>query len=368
VSFERPWTHGFVDRPDEVHGRHGTVGPDPDPNDDRLHEYLARHGLSVRCTEAGWPSWERRFVRWAEAVGYAVDVAQSTDLHDDPDCLDGYAAYLSVGHDEYWSWEMRDAVEGFVAAGGNAAFFSGNTCFWQVRFVDGGATMVSHKYGGPWFDPVIGTPDERRMTGMWSDPLVGRPENAMCGVSFSRGGYVRFGYAAPRGSGGYTVWRPEHWTLAGTDLRYGDLLGAEPVVVAYEADGCELMLRDGLPVPTGADGTPPDLDVVATSPAHLWSGMGGRDEQPPRNGHEPEVPADLEYVALRLFGDMEPDHTARLAQGHAVLGTFAVPGGGEVFTTGCTDWSHGLGADPDPDVARVTANVLDRFGSPASSR
>ena len=34
---------------------------------------------------------------------------------------------LSVGHDEYWSWEMRDAVEGFVAAGGNVAFFSGNT-------------------------------------------------------------------------------------------------------------------------------------------------------------------------------------------------------------------------------------------------
>jgi hypothetical protein len=28
---------------------------------------------------------------------------------------------------------MRDAVEGFIARGGHAAFLSGNTAFWQVR-------------------------------------------------------------------------------------------------------------------------------------------------------------------------------------------------------------------------------------------
>ena len=44
------------------------------------------------------------------------------DLQFVPDLLDGRKLYLSVGHDEYWSWGMRDAVEGIIANGGNAAF------------------------------------------------------------------------------------------------------------------------------------------------------------------------------------------------------------------------------------------------------
>lgn len=43
---------------------------------------------------------------------------------------------LSVGHDEYWSAAMRDNLEKYIADGGNVAFFSGNTCCWQVRSED----------------------------------------------------------------------------------------------------------------------------------------------------------------------------------------------------------------------------------------
>ena len=43
---------------------------------------------------------------------------------------------LSVGHDEYWSWGMRDRADEFVEAGGGWAILSGNTCFWQVRYED----------------------------------------------------------------------------------------------------------------------------------------------------------------------------------------------------------------------------------------
>ena len=34
------------------------------------------------------------------------------------------------------------------------------------------------------------------------------------------------------------------------------------MVVGYECDGCELTLRDGLPVPTGTDGTPDSFTVL----------------------------------------------------------------------------------------------------------
>lgn len=46
---------------------------------------------------------------------------------------------------EYWSWEMRDAVDTFTAAGGMVARLAGNF-FWQVRFEDDGATQVCYKY------------------------------------------------------------------------------------------------------------------------------------------------------------------------------------------------------------------------------
>jgi hypothetical protein len=46
--------------------------------------------------------------------------------------------------------------------------------------------------------------------------------------------------------------------------------------------------------------------------------------------------------------------------GHAVVGCFTTPGGGEVFNAGCTDWTYGLN---DPDIARVTHNVLLRLSA-----
>ena len=61
---------------------------------------------------------------------------------------------------------MRDAVEGFTAGGGNAAFFSGNTCWWQVRFDD--KTMACFKYRADE-DPVVGSDGQRLLTGSWSD-------------------------------------------------------------------------------------------------------------------------------------------------------------------------------------------------------
>ena len=174
-------------------------------------------------------------MQWAEREGYAVDVVTNADLEDHPELLSGpgdgsYALYLSVGHDEYWSGPMRDTVEGFIARGGNAAFLSGNTAFWQVRLEQPtpegpAATMIGYK-GNLKSDPVYGTDRVGELSCMWSDALVERPENHMTGVSFVRGGYHRIGKRATRGAGGYTIHRPDHWLFDGTDIGYGDLLGA----------------------------------------------------------------------------------------------------------------------------------------------
>ena len=76
----------------------------------------------------------------------------NADLEDHPGLLapGAYPLCVSVGHDEYWSSAMRDTVEGHIGAGGNAAFLSGNTAFWQVRLEEPtpegpAATMVGYK-------------------------------------------------------------------------------------------------------------------------------------------------------------------------------------------------------------------------------
>ena len=59
---------------------------------------------------------------------------------------------------------MREALDRFTGAGGNAAIFSGNTCFWQVRFDEDVRSMTCFKYRADE-DPVVGTADEPLVTG-----------------------------------------------------------------------------------------------------------------------------------------------------------------------------------------------------------
>ena len=164
VSFDRPLERGYLRRPaapDDVvyDGRMASLPDEPDEQHLQLQRYLTDFDYPLWCASSGWHNWERRFVRWAEAEGIALDYAVNSDLEFHPEVLDGHRLMLSVGHDEYWSWAMRDRADAFVEGGGSWAIFSGNTCFWQVRFEDDGRTMVCYKGRATKDDPVAGTDD-----------------------------------------------------------------------------------------------------------------------------------------------------------------------------------------------------------------
>jgi hypothetical protein len=350
VSFERPLAEGFLVKPEPA-GR--MMQPEPDREAMGYREWARPHGLSDWSGAAGWWNWERPFTRWAESNGYGLDVAVSQDLEQHPEVLEGHRLFACVGHDEYWSWGMRDALDAFVAGGGNAAILSGNTCCWQVRFEDDHRAMTSYKYRADE-DPLLGTAREHLLSGSWSDRRIGRPEGSSIGLSFTRGGYSRYGLGAAESSAAYRVHRPDHWVFAGTGLAADDEFGRADAIVAYECDGCALRTDPhGLPVPTHADGAPEGLEILATAPAHLWA----QHEQPSRYATDP---GDLEYAATAVFGDTDPDHLAALADGRAVFGVFSRPGGGTVVNAGVIDWAMGLG---DPVVDRITRNVLDRLST-----
>ncbi len=140
VSMQRPMAAGYLFKPPGK-GRRVTGTGAPDPQNAAHVGYVQLNHLSGYAGSAGWPDWELPFIEWAEREGFEIGVCTNADLEEHPEVLDDASLYLSVGHDEYWSAGMRDTVEAFIARGGNAAFFSGNTSLWQVSFSDAASTM-----------------------------------------------------------------------------------------------------------------------------------------------------------------------------------------------------------------------------------
>lgn len=363
VSFDRPFARGMLCRPqverDDRKARPVRRGETPDADGTIFQAYRTANAYPSAIGSAGWFTHGRRFVEWAEGEGYEFDYAISSDLDADPALLDDRDLVISIGHDEYWSAGQRDAVERFVAGGGSFLSCSGNTMFWQVRIERGDevTNMVCHKYRAHLDDPVVAAGHPELMSGMWADPLVGRPEWALLGAGSAFGLYHRFGNATARGVGGFIVYRPDHWLLAGTGLGYGDVLGADDGVVGYETLGCPIQLDEyQLPVASARADLAPGIEIVGHVPS---SNLGVGDY--PASIAALSDQGDLEFLADRIHGgDSEPNRR-KVRHGNAVMVTCRPFGddGGEVVTIGTTDWVFGL-AD-DERVARVTANALDRF-------
>ena len=360
VSFARPFGRGMLMRPsterDDRKARPTYRREEPDVDGLIYQHYRFANGYPGFMGSAGWFTYERRFVEWAEEQGFEFDYAVSSDLERDSSTVEGYDLVMGIGHDEYWSAGQRSAVEQHVRSGGNYVSLSGNTMFWQVRLEDLGRAMVCHKYRAHEVDPVVGTAAQATMTGMWADPLVAMPETTLLGAGSAYGLYSRFGAATPRGSGAFTVYRNEHWMFEGTGLRYGDLLGVDDGVVGYETVGCRLGFDAyQLPIAAGGDGTPAQVEVVAFTPSSNLA-MG----EYPASIAALDDQGDLEFIASRLHGRVDAETLALCRHGNAVMLTCRPFGesGGEVVTIGSTDWVFGLAGDPL--VGRVTRNILDR--------
>ena len=169
---------------------------------------------------------------------------------------------------------MRDNVEAFVASGGNVAFFSGNVCWWQVRFEDNNRTMVCYKDATE--DSQLTGVDNNRITVNWRDQPVSRPENSLTGVSFANGAGWWNGDAGSRPAVDYRVRFARHWVFETTGLNDGDGFGAADLIVGYEVDAAVFVEdENGIPRATGTDGTPLNFLVLATADCTSW-GPGGQ--------------------------------------------------------------------------------------------
>lgn len=354
VSTQRPWCRGFVVLPKEAPRVPLEVAVPPKTVPRYPHmEWAFATGHSKKYASSGWASYDSHFFRFAERAGYAVDLASQHELHFSPEILDGYDCVVFVGHDEYWTWEMRDAVDAYIERGGHAARFAGNF-MWQTRLEDEGRRQVCYKYRARAEDPAYRGGDVTRATNSWEAPEIGRPGATTFGLNATRGIYAGWGGCAPRGVRGFPVYRPEHWAFAGTGIYYGDLLGADSHVYGYEVDGLDHEIRGGLPYPTPDSGAPDGLEILAV-------GMAAQVEESADIAFEHQFLGDEDgrFTAETLFGEASDANLDKVKRGNGMIVNFR-RGKGEVFHAGSCEWVAGL-LRQDAMVERVTRNVLDRY-------
>jgi hypothetical protein len=161
----------------------------------------------------------------AERLGIRLSYFTNVDLDQDPRVLRGARAYVSTGHDEYWSNPMRRAVERAVADGTNVAILGANTMYWRVRLgptSTGPARLLTgyrHDYAADPFT-AAGRPDA---TALFRKAPHARPEHALLGMQ----------YECYPVDADYVVSTPGWWGFAGTGVRRGTRI---PHLVGPEAD------------------------------------------------------------------------------------------------------------------------------------
>lgn len=353
VSTQRPWGRGFAILPPNAPRVPLEMTMPPRAVPRHAHkEWAYATGHSKKYASAGWATYDSHFFRFAERAGYEVDLVSQHELHFCPEILFDYDCVVFVGHDEYWTWEMRDAIEEYVDRGGRVARFAGNFC-WQTRIEDEGRRQVCYKARARAEDPVYKSGDTSRTATLWEAPEVGRPEANTFGLNSTKGIYAGWLGCAPRGARGFPIYRPEHWAFANTGLFYGDVLGAESHIFGYEVDGLDYEIRDGLPYPTATSKAPEGTEILAI-------GMAAQVEWTADMAAEnSDLYDEIHENAKMLFGEANNDNVKKLQRGNGMIVSFC-RGRGQVFHAGSCEWVAGLLRE-DPMVEQVTRNVLNRY-------
>ncbi|MEU7458716.1 DUF4082 domain-containing protein [Streptosporangium roseum] len=282
---------------------------------------------------------EYPMIRWLEANAYDVSYTSNVDTTARATELLEHKIFISVGHDEYWSNEMRNNVENARDNGLDLAFFSGNEIFWKTRWedsADGTATpfrtLVCYKetIANAKIDP------SPQWTGTWRDPRFsppsngGRPENSLTGTLFKVNGIVNDPMRVPAEYAPMRFWR----NTSVATLQPGETAVFPDGVLGYEWD------------------------------------------ESPDNGVEPMGPVRLSRTTFTKPSKILLNFGSAYGAGTAThsLTLYRNPGGALVFGAGTTQWSWGLdavhdrpGTPTDIRMQQATVNLFADMGAQPAS-
>lgn len=269
-------------------------------------------------------------VFWLEAMGYDLSYQTNIDTHlaglpGVSNTLLEHKAFLSVGHDEYWTQEMRSAVEAARDAGVHLGFFSSNVSYWRIRLEPDpwnrqpDRVVVTYKTteSGP-ADPS-GQP-----TTTWRDPLgANDPENSLVGIQY----------------------------IGDNDIHYF------PLRVSAEQAQDRIYRYTGL------------ADMPAGGYADLGKHLVGWEwDAQANNGKDPKgltiLASTPVYGGILLDAGRQYNYQSASAQ----VSRYTAPSGAIVFASGTNHWSWGLAIyEPNQVIQQITLNLLTDMGLVAAT-
>lgn len=208
--------------------------------------------------------------------------------------LDGHREVVFVGHSEYWSNEQRDAVEWYIAHGGNVFFACGNICWWRVEYSADLSQMICYR-GDNVCDADGGTrgipPGQQYLatayqafpphpsTYMWREAPANRGAYSMTGVDFFDAQIAATDIDGHGTPSDWSIRTPGSWVFAGTSAALGTRLHTR-YLPGDEVDGVLLDWAGPADAPGStpvvrtdafARGTPASFRVLATAEAAQFS-------------------------------------------------------------------------------------------------
>jgi hypothetical protein len=188
--------------------------------------------------------WEFPLAFWLEKEGYDLTYIGNTDTHADGQGLLRSKAFLSIGHDEYWTPQMVDNVKNARDNGVNILFLSGNS-------VSGAVYLEPSSDGRP-----------NRITGRLTDDRFLNEAEIMGSTSYG----VGYGDIAFK--------ETNHWIYEGTGIKEGDV--AEDLI-GWEYHGYPLK-KDSTLIVLGSGKIEPNKFAREDAPDHamtIYSGPKG---------------------------------------------------------------------------------------------
>lgn len=142
--------------------------------------------------------WEFPLSFWLEKEGFDVTYISNTDTHADGEGLLRSKAFISVGHDEYWTSQMHKNITDARDKGLNLLFLSGNA-------IEGTVYLDPSSDGRP--NRITGRQKQREP----NDYMLDHEEDIMGSTSYG------VGY------GDIVFQNTDHWIFEGTGISEGDI-------------------------------------------------------------------------------------------------------------------------------------------------
>ncbi len=161
----------------------------------------------------------------AERLDVRLAYFTNVDIHRHRRALARARAFISIGHDEYWTRAMRRHVTRARGHGTNLAFLGANTMYWRIRLANrpSGRDRLQVGYRHDAHRDPAARRNPRLSTARWRDAPLARPENSLIGML-----YECFPVNEP-----YRVVSPGWWGYRDTRVRFGTRFRS---LVGVEAD------------------------------------------------------------------------------------------------------------------------------------